>query len=219
MVNTVLGDRSFGKPDVEVTLDDGETLKISLKKPSTPSGQAHLQTLARFLEAWPLVQRSSLPAEVKKVLTLFAGAPTKCSLATWAGVDDSEFCDVELRHLKLYPRTIAKLFAAEWRVFAAWLEAEATPLLDYCMFTGSAADPNDHATHLYLGQQGRLLARAELGESLRTGAHPIAADMTIHLPWGFLQTHNPRGSNKERGYPNQLQFHWEGSKLVTLAGE
>lgn len=219
-VSTVLGDHQRGKPDVRLTLEDGTSLRVSLKKPSTDGGQAHLQTLKRFMESWPLVMGTPLPPTVQRVLTLFAGAPGPCVLSAWAKVDAHLLSKTELKHLKLRPVTIAAAYPDDWDGFSSWLEAQRHQLLEFCMFTGAAAEKQDQATHLYLGKHDRLLSRYELARALAQTAHPVGIDRaTIDLAWGFLQTHNPRGKGAPRLFPNQLQFHWNGTKLLGLLGE
>jgi hypothetical protein len=73
MPKSVFGDATTSKTDVTVFVSEGEPLDISLKKPSTKSGQVLLCKLERFLRLVESKSKKPTPLSVRWALRAFFG--------------------------------------------------------------------------------------------------------------------------------------------------
>ena len=219
LVETVLGDRTEGKPDLVFMLPDGKRFPLSIKKSGIQAnGQAHLSTLDRFTRAWALISGQKLSPNVVEFLRLFIGEQDVKSLSALApGVKPTtrqhrrtgESLDVY--QVRLSPETIKEYRPQVFNDFVEWAYRDAVLLADLFLFRGYASHVDDFASGIWFGRENRLILREELLQAVGANRDVDIGlrGGTIQLAWGFLQFHAPRGRR-------QLQAHWQSTKILDL---
>ncbi len=221
-IETLLGDKSEGKPDARLTFENEDRFNLSIKKPgSQANGQAHLSTLDRFKKAWREISGRPLDIEVVKYLELFIGKDGVSDIQELApGVVPTSRLhartqqSLDVHQVRLSAATIASYKPATAKAFMQWARSEAVLIADVFLFRGYAANKQDYAQGIWFGREQKLVMREALlaGVKRHPQVHIGASGGTVRFPWGFLQFHAPRGRR-------QLQAHWESGKIISLISE
>jgi hypothetical protein len=224
---SIFGDRTAAKTDVNVFVNEGNPLDISIKKPSTKSGQVLLCKLARFLS---LIERKSggpIPANVKWTLRAIFGETDGISIMDFA--PEAKLLSPQIKRHKLqaevyqnrlYPSTIAQSYPNRWNELKAWFSEHMAEITDCCFRSGMCDDNRDsHVTaeFIYIGYLGKFyttksIIEASLPHVINYSQTGYYKGSTILMPWGFLQGHRPG----ENDGPYQVQFHWRGKDILEL---
>jgi len=227
MPMSIFGDRTTSKTDVTVYLNGGDPLDISLKKPSTKSGQVLLCKLDRFLRLIEVKSGKATPSAVNWALRAFFGETEGSPILKFAPRADllgpmikRHGERAEIYQNRLYASTIASSYPEEWQELIKWFVANMEEITDCCFRSGMCADDIDQrstAEFVFVGCLGRFftvksLVEASRGWLVTPSSRGYYKGSTIDMPWGFLQGHRP---GKDNG-PYQVQFHWKAKDIVEL---
>lgn len=226
---SVFGDRTTSKTDVSVFLNKGGPIDISLKKPSTESGQVLLCRLERFLRLIELKSGSPIPQDAKWALKAFFGETDGASIVDYAPgakltspMIKAHSQLAELYQNRLYAATLRESFPKSWASLQSWFSTNMKEITDCCFRSGMCSDKSDErstAEYVYVGCLDRFIpvssiTSASEGWVVRPSSKSYYKGSTILMPWGFLQVHRPG----EKSGPYQVQFHWASKDIVSLLG-
>ena len=224
---SIFGDRTTAKTDVNVFINEGGPLDISIKKPSTDSGQVLLCKLARFLSLIELKSGKPIPANVRWTLKALFGETDEMSIMDYA--PEAKLLSPQIKRHKqqaevyqnrLYASTIANSYPQKWDDLKKWFTEHMAEITDCCFRSGMCDDNCDSLTtaeFIYLGYIDKFCAvksiiNASLPHVVDFSQKGYYRGSTISMPWGFLQGHRPG----ENDGPYQVQFHWRGRDIVEL---
>jgi len=230
MPKSIFGDATTSKTDVSVFLSKGAPLDISLKKPSTKSGQVLLCKLERFLRLIESKSKKPTPPSVRWALRAFFGETEGLPVSKFAPravmlgpVIKRHGVAAELYQNRLYGSTLAASYPEEWQSLQAWFSEKMAEITDCCFRSGMCADALDErstAEYVFVGSLGKFFTVSSLVDASRDwlvtpSSSGYYKGSTLKMPWGFLQGHRP---GKDEG-PYQVQFHWAAKDMLTLLGK
>ena len=230
MPKSVFGDTTTSKTDVTVFVSEGAPLDISLKKPSTKSGQVLLCKLERFLRLIESKSKKPTPPSVRWALRAFFGETEGLPVSKFAPravmlgpVIKRHGVAAELYQNRLYGSTLAASYPEEWQSLQDWFMENMAEITDCCFRSGMCADALDErstAEYIFVGSLGRFFTVSSLVEASRgwvvtPSSSGYYKGSTLRMPWGFLQGHRP---GKDEG-PYQVQFHWAVKDMQALLGK
>ncbi len=230
MPKSVFGDATTSKTDVTVFVSEGEPLDISLKKPSTKSGQVLLCKLERFLRLIESKSKKPTPPSVRWALSAFFGETDGLPITKFAPhavmlgpVMRSRGIQAELYQNRLYASTLAASYPEEWQSLQGWFMENMAEITDCCFRSGMCSDALDErstAEYVFVASLGRFFTVSSLVESscnclVVPSSRGKYKGSTLRMPWGFLQGHRP---GKDEG-PYQVQFHWAAKDMLALLGK
>ncbi len=230
MPKSVFGDTTTSKTDVTVFLSEGEPLDISLKKPSTKSGQVLLCKLERFFRLIESKSKKPTPPSVRWALSAFFGETDGMPISKFAPrasllgpVIKRHGEAAELYQNRLYGSTLAASYPEEWHCLQGWFRDNMAEITDCCFRSGMCADALDErstAEYVFVGCLGRFFTVSSLADSSREwlvtpSCSGYYKGSTLRMPWGFLQGHRP---GRDEG-PYQVQFHWVAKDMLSLLGK
>jgi len=224
---SIFGDRTTAKTDVNVFVNEGNPLDISIKKPSTKSGQVLLCKLARFLSLIEHKSGKPIPANVRWTLKALFGETDGMSITVYA--PEAKLLSPQIKRHKLqaevyqnrlYPSTIAGSYPSHWDELKAWFSEHMAEITDCCFRSGMCDDNSDSLTtaeFIYIGYLNKFytvksIVEASLTCEVNYSQTGYYKGSTILMPWGFLQGHRPG----ENDGPYQVQFHWRGKDILEL---
>jgi hypothetical protein len=224
---SVFGDRTTSKTDVNVFINEGDPLDISIKKPSTGSGQVLLCKLARFLSLIEHKSGKPIPANVRWTLKALFGETDGMPITAYA--PEAKLLSPQIKRHKqqaevyqnrLYPSTIARSYPEHWNDLKTWFSEHMAEITDCCFRSGMCDDNCDSLTtaeFIYIGYLNKFytvksIVEASLTREVNYSQTGYYKGSTILMPWGFLQGHRPGENNG----PYQLQFHWRGKDIIEL---
>lgn len=227
MPKSVFGDTTTSKTDVTVFMSEGDPLDISLKKPSTKSGQVLLCKLERFLRLIEIKSNKPTPPSVRWALKAFFGETDGLLITKYAPhasmlgpVIKRHGVEAELYQNRLYGSSLAASYPEEWQSLQDWFMENMAEITDCCFRSGMCADVLDErstAEYVFVGRLGRFFTVSTLVEASRgwvvtPSSSGYYKGSTLRMPWGFLQGHRP---GKDEG-PYQVQFHWAVKDMLAL---
>jgi hypothetical protein len=230
MPKSVFGDTTTSKTDVTVFVSEGAPLDISLKKPSTKSGQVLLCKLERFLRLIETKSKKPTPLSVRWALRAFLGETDGMPISKFAPnaimlgpVIKRHGVAAELYQNRLYGSTLAASYPEEWQSLQDWFKVNMAEITDCCFRSGMCADALDErstAEYVFVGSLGSFFTVSSLVEASRDWVVTPSSSgyykgSTLRMPWGFLQGHRP---GKDEG-PYQVQFHWVAKDMLALLGK
>jgi hypothetical protein len=230
MPKSVFGDTTTSKTDVTVFISEGAPLDISLKKPSTKSGQVLLCKLERFLRLIESKSKKPTPPSVRWALRAFFGETDGLPISKFSPravmlgpVIKRHGVAAELYQNRLYGSTLAASYPEEWQSLQDWFMENMAEITDCCFRSGMCADALDErstAEYVFVGSLGRFFTVSSLVEASRgwvvtPSSSGYYKGSTLRMPWGFLQGHRP---GKDEG-PYQVQFHWSVKDMLALLGK
>lgn len=214
-VISVFGDKTKAKPDVIIDLDNGETIRVSIKK--SLSGQVYLVTIERFIECFEIQTGKIIPDNVKRAISLFWGnaTDTKTIINTINGCHKT----YELRKHRLVKETLDAYNASLSKALIDWFNDNMKDIFDICFSKGSVKDSSKWANVVwYINLVGDVVVDEMFNiESLKQLLPVNAAygtrggGTTIQLPFGFVQWHSPR-----KVIPGEIQFHHQYKAIERL---
>lgn len=214
-VPCILGGKTKSKTDMHLYLDDGSSINISIKK--SAGGQVFLIGVDRFIEGFERQFNKSIPAEVKRAISLYWGTAdnTRAIVETY-GTNNKAY---ELRKHRLVKETLDRYDANLTKVLLDWFNDNLLEIFDFCFAAGLAANKSDWATVIWYRNE---LAendmddlfyiddiKAKLKKSAEYGT--MTGGSTIQLPFGFVQWHSPK-----KVIPGCMQFHHSFWKIKEL---
>lgn len=216
LVASILGGGTKSKSDITLSLSDGSTIGISLKK--SLAGQVYLITADHFIEGFEKQFGSSIPDDVQKAIRLFWGSDhdTQTIIESVSGA----YLEYERHKHRLTAETLKAYSPSLYKALIMWFGSNTSQLFDFCFARGLAREESDWADLVWY--------KNDLGENYADSLFNIAdvkkflpkqaeygergGGTTILLPFGFVQWHSPRNI-----IPGQIQFHHSYEKLKALS--
>lgn len=208
----VLGGKTKNKADMMVTLSDGLSVGVSIKK--SLSGQVFLITTERFIKGMEAQYGIKIPDDVVRAISLFWG--TAKDVQNIIDKYGSEYKQYEKRKHRLTADTLKKYNPTLAQLLINWFRTNIYHIADFCFSRGLALRQTNTASVVWyknmLGEHNidDIYHIDELcKESERHKAEidygTIGGGTTISLPFGFVQFHQ-----------DQMQFHHQYRKVKEL---
>ena len=211
--------RTQNKTDLEVKLNDGTTVIISIKK--SMGGQVHLTKLKYFLESLTYYN-IDVPSEVSWVLKAFTGETDKKNIFDFAPEAKGKLCGpfsnkhhsmLEIYQNRLFANTLKSVYPQKWNLFYVWFNQNLAEITRIVFSTGHIKEEQYWAKVIYYGPLNTFFEIERLVNKSSSSSIDISpTGSTLYTPWGFIQAHRP---GKSSG-PYQLQFHHTGEKISRL---
>jgi len=214
-VISVFGDKTKAKPDVIVGLDNGETIRVSIKK--SLSGQVYLVTIDRFIDCFEKQTGKAIPANVKRAISLFwGGAPDTIDIIKSV---NSKHRSYEIRKCRLVKETLDVYDKHLSEVLLEWFNTNIKDIFDICFSKGSVKDSSKWANVVwYINKVGDNVVDEMFNIEFLKQKLPANAvfgtrggGTTIQLPFGFVQWHSPR-----KVIPGEIQFHHQYKTICSI---
>jgi hypothetical protein len=224
---SVFGDHTTSKTDVTVYLRKGGPLDISVKKPSTKSGQVLLCRLDRFVKLIEKKTGRPIPQNAIWALKAFFGETDGIKILEFAPkvkftgpIIKKHRAFAEIYQNRLYASTLSQSYPKEWYSLQSWFRSNINEITDCCFRSGFCSDEADErstAEYVYVGCLARFFTVASISKAsekweIIPSSNGYYKGSTIIMPWGFLQGHRPG----EDSGPYQVQFHWRAKDIVRL---
>ena len=217
-VACVLGGKTKSKTDLVLTLCDGKSVNISIKKSS--AGQVYLISVDRFIEGYEKQYAVSIPNDIKDSLRLyFYGHKDVYNILNNANVTQGESATL-IQYQKDKGRLVWKSLknydSQKAERFKEWIRNNIVNIIEFCFSRGLSKNKSDWADYVWyknaLGEHNfdyiykiediKMAAQQnadKVFESNRNGGS------TIRLPFGFVQWHQ-----------KQMQFHHQLKQLKKM---
>lgn len=225
--NGIFGKKTTPKTDVIVLLNDNKKLKISIKKPSSNSGQLHLSIYQSFMdciEHYIGFANEKERKDIDWVFRAFTGNTGGKKIFCFANKarplgpiikKHDEYA--EIYQNRLYASTIREFYFDEWEVFSNYFKTNFIKITKILFSMGYCSDPSLFADIIYYGCSNLFYKIADMASysknfQIEPSPNGYYKGSTINMPWGFLQVHRP---GKHEG-PYQLQFHHNHSLVNQL---
>ncbi len=214
-VISVFGDKTKAKPDVIVSLDNGETVRVSIKK--SLSGQVYLVTIERFIACFEIQTGRIIPNDVKKAISLFWGSAT--NTRTIINEINGKHKSYELRKNRLVSETLYAYDARLSEGLIDWFNDNIKDIFEICFSKGSVRNSAYWANVVwYINLIGDVVVDEmfnieSLKQKMPANAHygNRGGGTTIQLPFGFVQWHSPF-----KTIPGSIQFHHQFKAIEDL---
>lgn len=213
----VNGRKTKSKTDLQVYLDTGEVLRVSIKK--SGGGQVYFVKAEGFIRTYERQFGTGIPAEVQRAIRLFwAGAEDAVSIIqAYADPADAATFALQLKHKSLNATTLTAYDPALSQALLRWFQENADKVTRLAFSMGAArdsADWSDYIWHINLLEENQLDKLFSINALCRAAQNAAEESTffstknggtTIQLPFGFVQWHQ-----------RQLQFHHSYDKLCSL---
>lgn len=220
-VLSVFGDKTKSKTDLIITLKDGQTLNVSIKK--SAAGQVYLIGVDRFIDGFERQFKKTIPDNVKELLYVyFYGSPKTDALLNDTEItkhEDSKLVAYQRRHNRLVWDSLYNWGKDKGDSLLNWFKDNISDIADFCFARGLAANKKDWAQYVWYIN---LLGEDDFDEifsvnDIKKAASANVADVfpssqnggsTTQLPFGFVQWHQQK-----------MQFHHSLSKLAEIVSK
>lgn len=218
-VPSVFGDKTKSKTDLQLFLEDGRTVNISIKK--SWGGQVYLIGVERFIAGYEAQFSERIPDQVKDLLYMYfyGNAKTNALLSNPSVVNGqgAKLIQYQVRHNRLVWDSLYNMDKAAADTLLNWFKNNIDKIADFCFSRGLAADKSDWAEFVWyinlLGEDDvdTIFSVEDIKQAVK--AHPEEVfpssqngGSTTQLPFGFVQWHQAK-----------MQFHHSLSKLLEIA--
>ncbi len=217
-VPSVFGGRTKSKTDLVLTLADGESVNVSIKK--SAGGQVYLIGVDRFIDGFEKQFGKTVPADIKRLLHLcFYGSPETdsllCDREVTAGETES-LIEYQRKHNRLVWTSLYNWDRERGDALLNWFKSNISEIADFCFSRGLAAEEKDWARYVWyinlLGEEDfdeiysvDDIKKAVAAESDGVSPGPQNGGSTTFLPFGFVQWHQQK-----------MQFHHSLEKLSQI---
>lgn len=220
-VECILGGKTKSKTDLILTLQDGSTINISIKKSS--AGQVYLISVDRFIEGYEKQYGIPIPNEVKDLLHLyFHGHTEVLSLLNTPDIvhdESAKLVAYQKRKGRLVWKSLENFDAEKADIFKAWFKENIANITDFCFSRGLAKNSKDWADYVwYINKVGEytfdfIFKINDIKDKVAQNTDDVCQSKinggsTLWLPFGFVQWHQ-----------GQMQFHHKLKKLQKLFEE
>lgn len=220
-VRSVFGDTTKSKTDLQLEIDNGDIINISIKK--SCNGQVYLIGVDRFIEGFELQFNEIIPQNIKNLLHLyFYGHPETDSLlnkSTITNGQSSKLVQYQIRHNRLVWKSLCNMDIKAAHSLIDWFKLNIGKIAELCFSRGLAANSDDWAHYVwYINELGeddtdiivsiKEIKKAVTNNTNLTYASKINGGSTIQLPFGFVQWHQTK-----------MQFHHNREKLTEIVAE
>jgi hypothetical protein len=100
-VNGIFNEKTQSKTDAQMIFDDDDFINISIKKPSTESGQVHLSTLKNFCKSIEYFTHRKIPSDVEWILRAFTGETDGKEIKEYVGNNLTLHSPIITKHNKI----------------------------------------------------------------------------------------------------------------------
>lgn len=219
-VNSILGDKTTPKKDLEVNDSSGKIKRISIKK--SYSGQVFLISVNRFIEGYEKHFQEKIPANVKKGLSLFFDEDSEIEEILKNPrfkIANKNVRKYEIRKRRLTCVTLSKFSLEIYEDLLNWFIKNIGNICNFCFAKGLAQHETNWAEYLWyknivdpkLKSLDSFFKIKDLCEACVKSAQSTTfygstnGGTTIQLPFGFLQWHK-----------RSMQFHHQFKKIIKL---
>ena len=214
-VECILGGCTKSKTDLKVSLSDGSSFNISIKK--SLNGQVYLIGVDRFIEGFERQYTTEIPEHIKEAISLFWGTSDNILAIVEKYGANKEY---EKRKHRLVAETLKLYNQTLYSEMLEWFKTNIDLIFDFCFSKGLARDSSEWADIIwYINGFGEndvdeMFLISELKEifsqkentSVEYGTR--GGGTTIQLPFGFVQWHCP-----SKVIPGEMQFHHNYNKI------
>ncbi len=217
-VISVLGDKTKSKTDLQLFLEDGNIVNISIKK--SWGGQVYLIGVDRFIAGFEAQYGETIPNDVKEALYLFFyGHPKIDSILNDTSIVGS-LSAKELKYVtkrrRLTRDLLEKYDVSMVDSLLEWFKKNIGLLADFCFSRGLAKNESDWADFVwYINLLGEddfddIYSIPDIKKAVENSKDLVfygdrGGGTTIQLPFGFVQWHLC-----------QIQFHHGLGKLFEI---
>lgn len=220
-VRSVFGDTTKSKTDLQLTVEGGNTINISIKKSSC--GQVYLIGVERFIKGYELQFKEVIPQNIKKLLYLyFYGHTDTNTLLNDPNIingESSKLVQYQRKHNRLVWESLCKLNQKQAYSLLDWFKQNIGKISDLCFSRGLATDSKEWAHYVwYINKLGEddtdvIFSVESIKKAVESKANlifpsKINGGSTIQLPFGFVQWHQTK-----------MQFHHNREKLLEVVDE
>ena len=214
----VLGRKTKSKTDLKLHLEDGNTIRISIKK--SWGGQAAYQTIDSFILGFERQFHVIVDEDIKYLLRLyFYGNPDTEKLLSdpkVTGKQSQDLIDYQVEHNRLVWDSLKEWNKAKADDLLKWFKDNIGLLADYCFSKGLAVDQDEWADYVWfinlLGDDDidiiystESIIKAVEENTDKVVPGPRNGGSTTLLPFGFAQWHHA-----------QIQIHDDLANLLEL---
>lgn len=217
-VNSLLGDKTKSKSDLQLLLEDGCSVNISIKK--SWGGQVYLIGVSRFIEGFEKQFSLTIPEEIREMLHLyFYGHSQTEQLLGDSNVIQGQsprLIQYQKRHNRLIWKSLLNKDKAQAERFLDWLKNHIEFIADFCFSKGLASESDSWVDYVwYINLLGDddvdvILSVESIKRAVKANLDCVVPSRinggsTIYLPFGFVQWHQQK-----------MQFHHKLDKLLRI---
>lgn len=217
-VTNILGGKTKPKTDLTLTLKNGKTVNVSIKK--SAGGQVYLISVERFIHGFEAQFSKTIPDDVKELLHIyFFGSPKTCLLLKDNTVTKGEtpaLIDYQNKHNRLVWKSIYNWDEEKADILLRWFKDNISDITDFCFSRGLAKNRKDWAQYVWyinlLGEDklDEIFSIEDIRNAIAEHTENIFPNSvnggsTTLLPFGFVQWHQ-----------RKMQFHHDLNKLLIL---
>lgn len=207
-VPSVFGDTTKSKSDLDVVLEDGDIIRVSLKK--SLDGQAYLISPNRFINGFEKIYNKIIPTNVKEAINLFWGDVSHEQISEIVNEYGSKYDKYELYKNRIVGAVLKRYNENYYHALLNWFKENISEIFDFCFCKGLAKEEIDWVQVIWYkdemkGKIDDLFLASDIKENLsKFGVEygKTNGETTIQLPFGFVQWHSPTKS-----IPGSMQFH------------
>lgn len=217
-IDCVLGGKTKSKTDMWLYLSNGKRLNVSIKKED--KGQVFLISTARFISGFEKQYNKTVPACVKRALSLYFGSASDIIEIIDEYACDSAYKTLERRKHRLVAETLDLYSNELYKCLIDWFNEHIAEIFDFCFSKGLAKNEEDWAHIIWyknmIGENefDKMIFISDIANKLPPNAEYGTKNggSTIQLPFGFVQWHSPR-----KVIPGNIQFHHSYKKLKQIS--
>lgn len=217
-VPSVFLDKTKSKTDLQLILENGKTVNISIKK--SWGGQVYLIGADRFIAGYEIQFNETISDEVKDLIYLyFYGNPKTDLLLHDPAVvkgQETKLIDYQLKHNRLVWDSLYNMDSAAADMLLNWFKENIDNIAEYCFSRGLAKNSKDWADYVWyinlLGEDDidEIFSIDDIKSAVaehRDLIYPSSQNggSTTQLPFGFVQWHQCK-----------MQFHHSLEKLSSI---
>ena len=217
-VEGVLGRKSKSKTDLRLTLENGDVVKISIKKEG--GGQVDFHDVEHFVQGVEKQFSTTIPQEIQDLLHLyFYGNPNTKALLNNPQItkgQSDKLIAQQKRHNRLVWDSLENWDKDAANRLLQWFKDNISILADYCFSKGLSSSPDEWADYVWfinlLGEDDldTIFSVKDIIDAVSKNVAMVCpgskmGGSTIQLPFGMVQWHQ-----------RKMQFHDSLSKLIQI---
>ena len=217
-VNSVFGDKTKSKTDLQLTLEDNSTVNISIKK--SCAGQVYLIGVDRFIAGYELQFGEIIPNTIKELLYLyFYGHPNTDKLLSNSAVTKDQnikLIQYQQKHNRLVWDSLYNMDKNSADTLLNWFKNNIDKIADFCFSKGLSKESDNWADYVWyinlLGENNvdtifsiEDIKKATIKHKDLVAPSKQNGGSTTQLPFGFVQWHQCK-----------MQFHHMFEKLSEI---
>lgn len=217
-VPSVFQDKTKSKTDLQLILENGNTINISIKK--SWGGQVYLIGVDRFIAGYEMQFNETIPDAIKDLIYLyFYGNPKTNALLHNPAVvsgQGTKLIDYQIKHNRLVWDSLYNMNKAAADSLLNWFKDNIDKIAEYCFSRGLAANRTDWAEYVWyinlLGEDDvdEIFPIEDIKSAVKAHkdlVYPSSQNggSTTQLPFGFVQWHQCK-----------MQFHHSLEKISSI---